>query len=670
LLHLFSLNAQVRNSQLDTIILSTTVHPIENFKAVSIASEEITNNDAVILTPVLNRIAGITMQQGALNTSRITIRGIGSRAQFSTNRLKLYVNQIPLTDANGESVLDDFDMTSIGSIQVIKGPKASVYGGNLGGTLLFTSKRPDTPFSLQFGLGSYDRLFLAANASVELDNTSIHLFYNQIDSKGFRQNSDYARQNLSLFSRSRLNDKWSISNLFIGTKLKAFIPSSLNQTDFENNPELAATNWYESAGFESYNKFVIGSTFFFKANKTTEWATSLFINYRDGYEPRPFDILDEEVLGLGIRSAYDTFFQMLNMTFLSQSGIEFQGDHYSVENYNNLYRNTSERESIQGDVVNAFSQDRIRFNAFSNINFALLDKLDVEFGINFNLTSYETSDKFIENGISRSGNLAYAPKLLPNLNLAYSATESFSLFSNFSQGIATPTSDESLDSEGFFNEDLNPSFGTQYELGLQWQPLQKALTMKLNVFQIDIDDLIVARRIEEDRFIGINAGQTTHKGLEFSSNYYVSLSQNFNFKMYSSLALYDFKFDTFVDGENDFSGNRIPAVPEYDLNLGGDFTWDHRLNLGFDWQFMDGMPLNDANTLYSDAYHVLNIRASYHLDLFKANTSLIWGVNNVFDENFAASVLPNAVGFGNNAPRYFYPSVPRYFYFRVVMRLR
>jgi iron complex outermembrane recepter protein len=31
------------------------------------------------------------------------------------------------------------------------------------------------------------------------------------------------------------------------------------------------------------------------------------------------------------------------------------------------------------------------------------------------------------------------------------------------------------------------------------------------------------------------------------------------------------------------------------------------------------------------------------------------GVNNVFDEHYAASVLPNAVGFGGAAPRYYYP---------------
>jgi hypothetical protein len=39
------------------------------------------------------------MQQGALNTNRISIRGIGSRAQYGTQKIKAYYEGIPLTTA-------------------------------------------------------------------------------------------------------------------------------------------------------------------------------------------------------------------------------------------------------------------------------------------------------------------------------------------------------------------------------------------------------------------------------------------------------------------------------------------------------------------------------------------------------------------------------------------
>jgi iron complex outermembrane receptor protein len=52
------------------------------------------------------------MQQGALNTNRITIRGIGSR-QFGTTKIKAYFDGIPLTTGDGETTLDDLDLASI-----------------------------------------------------------------------------------------------------------------------------------------------------------------------------------------------------------------------------------------------------------------------------------------------------------------------------------------------------------------------------------------------------------------------------------------------------------------------------------------------------------------------------------------------------------------------------
>jgi iron complex outermembrane receptor protein len=57
------------------------------------------------------------MQQGALNTNRISIRGIGSLS--TKNKSVLW--RIPLTTAEGSSTIEDIDMETIGSIEIIKG---------------------------------------------------------------------------------------------------------------------------------------------------------------------------------------------------------------------------------------------------------------------------------------------------------------------------------------------------------------------------------------------------------------------------------------------------------------------------------------------------------------------------------------------------------------------
>jgi iron complex outermembrane receptor protein len=56
--------------------------------------------------------------QGALNTNRITI-GIGART-LGTTRIKTYLDNIPLTNPEGESSIEDIDLETIGKIEIIK----------------------------------------------------------------------------------------------------------------------------------------------------------------------------------------------------------------------------------------------------------------------------------------------------------------------------------------------------------------------------------------------------------------------------------------------------------------------------------------------------------------------------------------------------------------------
>ncbi|MGX1024023.1 iron complex outermembrane receptor protein [Psychroflexus sp. MBR-150] len=669
----FQVFSQVKVSdttQLETVTLKTKSSQLSNFITTSISSEDIQSNNTVILTPILNQIPGVSMQQGTLNTNRITIRGIGARSQFSTNRLKLYINNVPLTNANGVSVLEDIDLSSLGQLSVIKGPKSSVLGANLGGNIVLKTQNKERNLGLMTGIGSYDRYQLGFNVAENLGQTQLQAYANHIQSHEYRYNADYERQNFTLLSDTELNSSWQWQNLMIFTRLKAFIPSSLSLTDFQNNPQKAADNWNAAAGFESYDKLFLSTTLNHNFKNSTQWITSVSFNLRDAYEPRPFDILDESEIGLGLRSLIKHNFQWNAKALTTQIGFEWQTDWYEAQNFNNLFRNTPERGSIQGDLVNAFDQNRMRFNAFLTANYNFTERFEVAAGLNLNFANYETDDQFFDDGLNQSGDLQYDPKLLPNLNFSYNLKNNFGVFANYSMGIATPSIDESLDDNGFFNPELQPSFGHNFELGSRWISKQKTLDIQLNVFRMYVEDLIVARRVEEDRFVGINAGQTQHTGVEFSANFQKSISENLELKGFTNIVFNDFEFTDFIESDEDFSGNQIPAIPEYDLNFGFQLfykqNWSFRLNT----EWVGRMPLNDANTLYTDAYELVNLNIGHQMQWFDTQTQFSFGLNNVLDKDYAASVLPNAVGFGGAEPRYFYPGMPRQFYFKVLINYK
>ncbi|MGB5273033.1 MAG: Plug domain-containing protein, partial [Flavobacteriaceae bacterium] len=98
------------------------------------------NYSPVDMVGAINQIPGVYVLSGALNTNRITIRGVGARTLFGTDKLRMYYNDIPVTDGTGSSTIEAYDLENLSQIEVIKGPKGTTYGANLGGAIILTPK--------------------------------------------------------------------------------------------------------------------------------------------------------------------------------------------------------------------------------------------------------------------------------------------------------------------------------------------------------------------------------------------------------------------------------------------------------------------------------------------------------------------------------------------------
>jgi iron complex outermembrane receptor protein len=677
LFFLFSLGSTLVFGQVkkDTIALSEIIleaSPIKNVlqnaaSSVSvITSADINKTDGIILTPVLNKIPGVYMQQGGLNTNRITIRGMGARSQYGTNRVKAYFDWIPLSSGEGETVMEDIDVASLQKIEIIKGPNSTSFGSGLGGVIHLFSR--ETPLMESFGkatttFGSFGLLQNRLSGGYSDTNTNLFSSYSDLQSDGYRANSSYKRKSFNLHGRQKIATKGSFSFLGIFTRLKAYIPSSLNENDFNNNPQKAATTWAAAQGYESYDKFLLGLGYDHQFSEKWSLKSSVFSNLKDAYETRPFDILDENTNSLGLRLNVNYKDQFLSLPFELSFGTEMATEKYQYSLYKNLYLTQPGEGSLQGDKFSATDENRNYSNYFLQMEFWLSKNLHLETGIALNTTKYSLEDVFQTNSDSQNNAYTFGNVWSPRIGFSYKVGNGKNIYTSISKGFSVPSVAETLTPEGQINTDLKPEMGWNYEIGFKGNWMENKLYTELTFFSTQIENLLVARRTADDQYVGINAGSSSHPGLEFLVNYKLLDSNKFQITPYFSAAINDFKFKDFVDGEADYSGNQLTGVPDKQLNFGLDINTKQGFSLNTSYRIVGRIPMNDSNTKYSDSYSMLDIKTTYFFTILKVlKTELNVGVNNALDEKYAASILPNAVGFGTVPPRYYYPGNPVNFY--------
>ena len=661
--------------QRDTVALSEIIlqappikTSIQNMAAAVsvIERKELNKIDGVILTSVLNKIPGVYMQQGSLNTNRITIRGIGARTQYGTNKIKAYFEDIPLTNGEGETVIEDIDLETIGSIEIIKGPNSTSFGSGLGGVIHLSARETSVQESFGKTISTYGSFGLIKQTlSAGYGDVKSNLFssYTHLQNDGFRANSAYDRKSFNLQGNQKINTKGTLSFIGIFTRLKAFIPSSVNEKTYNEHPEKAAANWEAAQGYESYDKLLMGIGYNHHLSQKWSFTASIFSNLKTGEEARPFDIIEEDNASIGVRATINYKDHLFSLPFEVSLGTEVLLDNYTFSLFENLYLSQPGQGSIAGEEFSKMEQNRNYSNYFIQVELELLKNLYLESGLALNTTNYSLTTILQPDMANSESSDTFGTVWSPRLGLSYKVAKGKNIYGSVSKGFSTPSIAESLTPEGTINTNLKPEIGWNYEVGFKGNWMDTKLYTELTFFSTQISNLLVARRTAEDQYVGINAGESSHKGIEFFVNYRLLKTSQWRLIPYFSGAINNFKFKDFVDGDNDYSGNSLTGAPDLQWSLGLDLNTAAGFSLNTSYRTVGEIPMNDANSKFTDAYSLLDIKATYSFKILKSiYIELYTGVNNTLDTHYAASILPNAVGFGSVPPRYYYPGNPRNFY--------
>lgn len=674
LLGAFQMYCQVLPAQ-DSITVLKEVLLLEDFKEKhatgivpsQIIGEKIFQNFSPIdAVSALNQIPGVYILSGALNTNRITIRGVGARTLFGTDKLRLYYNEIPVTNGSGFSTIEAFDLENLSQVEVVKGPKSTAFGANLGGAVLLNSKDAlgeVTTFQNNTTIGSYNLFKNNLSVLHSDDRFSLGLSYGHLETDWYRDNNTFERDGILLNTSYEINSNNSIGFLLNYIDYTAQIPSSLGETAFNENPRQAAFTWNAAKGYEANKYTLLGVSYKHRFSPNLKNTTSIFYTYLDHYEPRPFGILDEFTNGFGFRSSFTGNLLLFGAYAEYSLGTELYKDEFNWGEFNNLYRENNGRGSLQGDRLSKNKEFRTQLNTFGSLTISLLEKLQVQLGLAINKTHYDFRDLFNPGDANRSASRNFKAIALPSLNLNYRFSKIQTLYANISRGFSNPTLEETLTPDGVINPDIKQETGMNYELGTQLFLLDKKLNLQVAVYQMDIKNLLVAQRVGDDQFIGKNAGKTNHKGVELAGSYRIRINPSFTITPFVNYTFSDHSFVDFVDGENDFSGNPLTGVPKHRLNTGVQTQLFENFYWNSTHQFVGAIPLTDSNSLSSDSFHVFTTKIGYVKNLTDSfSVGFNFGINNVFNVQYAQSVLINTQAFGGAEPRYYYPGNNRNYY--------
>ncbi len=613
------------------------------------------------ILPWLDNAPGVFAHEGATNTNRVTIRGIGARVPYATGKIRAFLNDIPLTNTSGYSFIQDIDPAIIQNIDIIKGPATSVYGAGLGGTIAITSRRPEAHqagISNSFQAGSFGLINNSLTADLPGNKAASSIVYSHSSSEGYRENNRFRRDAISSITQLQGSGRSGLTLLLSFVDLKSHIPSSIDSITFVESPSSAASNWLLTEGYEDSRRLLGGVSGSHYIREDLRANLSIFSIWHDEKEMRPFDVFYEERLSIGTRIRLGREIRGDGVYAELTAGGEALFDYYEYSNFENIGG-----LGQQGGMISDNRERTGRYNLFFQADADISD-WSFSGGVNLNYTGTDYKDRFRSRGIDRSGWYDYGIILSPRISSVYKYSENHRVFATVSHGFSPPSLAETLSPEGAINPGIKPEKSWNMEAGLRGQAFGKDLFYDISLYRMMVRDLLVAERVGEDAWVGRNAGASRHQGIEAETHWMILGGQKGRsgyleeVSVRMNYAYNHFYFTDFTDLDSDYSGMRIPGVPRHVMNAS--VYKDTRIGLYAmaGWRYTGRMAMNDANTSFTSAYALLNLIIGYRPDVHdRVNSDLYLRINNLTDRHYASMILVNAPSFGG-PPRYYYPGLP------------
>jgi len=610
------------------------------------------------------RVPGLFFQNryNSAQDLRISIRGFGSRSSFGVRGIKILVDDIPETLADGQTQVDSIDLGSVERIEVLRGPSSALYGNAAGGVIKIASETgsvdPFVEARLSFGDFGYSKHQLkAAGGSEDFD-----YMFNLSDLKfdGHRLHSFAENTQINSRLRYRPSDSSELRFVFNHTDQPVSDDAGgLTREEARLDPGQARGRNVDFDAGEALDQQKIGISYLRETATGGKLMVRNYYLWRDFANKLPFTS--------GGAVQFDRFFAGAGASYMHALPVGGYDNRivfgFDFDRQDDDRKRFDNNDGLVGDLTFDQNETVTSTGFFAQDELSISQNFEISLGLRYDRVGFDVSDRFLADG-DDSGSRAL-DEISPMFGAVLDIMPDINMYATISSSFQTPTSTEfaNPDGSGGFNQNLEPQLATNYEIGIRGY-LSARQRFELTVFTIDVEDELIPFEIavSPGRDFYANAGQSTRNGIELS--YSANPLPWLNWIVAYTYS--DFTFDQFKDDNgNDFAGNHLPGIPDH--SVFAEIGYNHAS--GFygviDAQYVGELFANNANTETIDSYTLTSLRIGLDKSIGSFELGPFVGIQNLFDEPYTANVRINAFG-----GRFFEPGPGRNAYAGISVRYR
>ena len=644
---------------------------------------------------IQTNVPGVTMNRRTVSAGQqFNIRGYGNGSRgtrgvssnFDGQGYKVYINGIPLTDAEGITTMDDIDFGSIGNVEVIKGPAGTLYGLAIAGAVNLKTVQPQkgqTSIGQEVIVGNYGLQRYTTTFQTAGERSSLLINYGNQKYDGASIHNKSKKQFVNLVGDFRPNDKQTIttyagySNSY-DQRFGELTIAQFNNGDYSGNPEYIKRDGH--SGVITFRAGIGHNYQFTKniSNNTTVFGTGFTSNASSagGWT-------DKNSINVGLRSVFNTNFDLKNgITLSGITGVETQRQDAQTIGYN-MKQNPFDTASVWKYgispywVVNAttsnFATVSKTTSLFTEWTLGLPHDFSLTAGVGGSNMRITLNDRFNPALATRPARFdtTYGSMVSPHMAINKVFSKRLSLYASYSKGYKAPVSSyfyittpavtvPATPATGRVNSMLKPETGNQFEAGSKGLLFADKLSYEVAYFHAEFSHKMTAVSVVSPASPSttlfsymVNGGTQKHNGVEALVKYAIIESGKglFNtIRPFANITYSDFKYgDNFtiqksVTATENYSGKEVAGVSKIVANIGLDIMVKYGLYANLIYNYRDKQPITSLNDQYTKSYNLLNGKIgiqrslSRHFDL-----DAYFGATNITNTKYYLMVFVNQI---------------------------